>query len=168
MREISDETTLLRDAIQEVLAGATAPMTSQELYESDPVRSLGVDPNRVSRELKTLYELLVKPFPLKRVPNSQGRCMWAYFNPKVVKLAYTPAEPPRPAPEQGPVNDVKSAEPEFHFNPVEFLHPSPVASATEDVAEPKVPEPTSKVKSITVSVAGVSIKIDLDFFNTGG
>lgn len=165
MRELSDETTLLREAIGQTLAQATEPMTSGDVYDTPGVRSLGLSPDRVSRELKTMHSRVDKPFPLKRIPHGgPGKSKWAYFNPDVVKLAYTPAEPPRAAPSQGPVNDDKST-PAFEFNPVEFV--APVASPATDTAEPPTPQPGSTVKSITVTVAGISIKIDLDFHKNG-
>lgn len=162
MREMSDETSLLRDAIGEVLSRATAPMSSVEIYDDAAVRTLGITTYRVSRELKALYKRQKQVFPLKRIPHHTGKSKWAYFNPRVVKLAYTPAEPPREAPAQGPVNGVK---PEFTFDPIDFAPPA-VTAEIADQPEP-APEPRSTVKSITVSVSGISIKIDLDFHTIG-
>lgn len=149
---ISDETVLIRDAIKVALDTATEPLTSDEVARHPEVQSLGLPHDMVSRELKALYDKSKKAWPLLRIPSSKpGRNKWEYFNPRVVKLAHKEKAAP------APVNDVKSEPvpvPEFTFNPVEFV-PEPVAAP--DVS---VPVPAG-VKSVTLSVAGVTIKIEL-------
>lgn len=150
----SDRTVLLREAIKNVLDNATEPMTAVEINEKQEVFELGLGSTAVSMELSALYNVANKPWPIKRIPAEPGkRSKWVYFNPKVVKLAYK---------EKAPVNTVKSEDapavvspvPEFQFNPVEFV---PEAAAAPEV---NVPVPAG-VKSITLSVAGVTIKIEL-------
>lgn len=144
----SDESILLREVITEVLAGATEPLTNQEIHDDHRVRVLGLTADRVSRELSHMIRIAATKPKVSRVPSAKGLCKWAYFNPKVVKLAYAPSKPATPEPAAS-VNDVKSPAPEFHFDPVSFA-----------LAAPEVPAAPT-VKSITVTVAGITVKIDI-------
>lgn len=152
--KISDDTALLRLAIKEVLDQATEPLTSAQVASSPAVHWLGIG-ERTAIELANIYNMKAPPFRVKRIPSNVKGVKWQYFNPDVVKLAYTPAEPPREAPPQEPVNTVKPQE--FKFNPLDFLNPM-----AESAVETVKPAPRSTVKSITVTVEGITVKIDLD------
>lgn len=155
---IDDGTLLLRDAIRVVFAQASEPMTSTEVGDAPDVKELGLPLARVAIELSNMYTGKYKTFPIARIPAPSGsRCQWAYFNPEVVRLEYTPHVPKVRA---APVNDVKSAPAqEFLFDPVQMV----MDMAAPSVDEPETPAVTvpAGVKTITLTVAGVSIKIEI-------
>ncbi len=165
-KPISDDTAVLRLAIQQVLASAKAPMTSQQIAEHQEIVSLGLPDhrNKVAITLVNMYDLKKRGFRLCRVPTGQGRTKWEWYNPDVLPhLMFVPPKMP------APVNPVKSAPlnpvipPGFEFNPVDFAvaEPDPVPDAP--YSEPVVPvQVPVGVKSITLSVAGVTIKIELN------
>lgn len=152
--QMSEDTALLRIAIKDALDKATEPLSSAQVAQDPAVQQMGLG-ERTAIELANMYNMKAPPFPLKRIPSNVKGSRWQYFNPDVVQLAYTPAEPQRAAPPLPPVNGVKL--PEFAFNPVDFHPPAPA----EAVELPSPPADTV-VKSITVTVAGITVKIDLD------
>lgn len=157
MRQLTDETALLREAIKEALGNATEPMTSTQVADTPVVMELGLSSNRVSRELKAMHQKKKSSWPIKRIPSAApGHNTWEYFNPDVVKLVAR-APDRRQAADPAPVNGVNPP-PAFEFNPVEFEQAAVADAATGP--EVNVPVPPG-VKSITMTVAGVTIKIDL-------
>lgn len=154
MRPITDETILLRDAIKEVLDKANEPLSPDAIAEHSAVFGLGLPKARVSRELRAMYEVQKKPWPLLRIPSSSpGRSQWDYFNPNVVPLVARGPDR-RQEPDPMPVNSVNP--PAFEFNPVEFAAEPPAAPQGD--ASVAVP---AGVKSITLTVSGVTVRIEL-------
>lgn len=154
-RKQSDETTLVRMVIKEVLDTATEPMTAAAIAQHPAVVSMGVSRDKTSQELSAMYRLTTKkPFPLCRLPSSSNLAQYEYYNPDVVKLAVG-----RRATDDTAVNDVNTqpeAKPvqaaQFAFNPVEF-------QAEPANAAVSVP---AGVKSITLTIGGVNIRIELN------
>ena len=150
---ITDETILLREAIEQVLREAARPMTSVQIHEAAAVRELGVSVKRVSHALRELWMLRRKPFPLGRVDAPTVRPKWEYYHMDVCNpLAYRTRKPVE-------VNDVNSEpqvqEPEFQFNALELGE----NELTPPAAQVQVPP---GVKNITLSVGGVTIRIELN------
>lgn len=158
-RKPSDETELLRMAIQEALASATAPMSGAEVASCAPVANLGLDSHRVSHELSQLYKRRAKLFPLCRTYAAAGKATYEYYNPEVVKMELVPREERRTAPrredDQAALNAVNPAPSEFQFDPVSFAA-EPVPTSDANVSVP------AGVRSITLTVGGVVVRIELN------
>ena len=132
MRPLSEETALLRTAIEMVLTEANGrPMTANEVAEHYEVAALGADANTISKTLYVMHKN--RSHPIKRVPyTGPGVTRWAYFLPTEPEVVNGVNSGPAPA---DPTD--------FQFNPVEFTGE------------------TGAAKAITLSVAGVTIRIEL-------
>lgn len=161
----SDKTVLLREALRTVLDKATAPMNAAEVNSYSEISRLGTFPHETAIELAHLWARKKSLFPIARIAGPKG---YEYFNPEVVKLSY----PPLPKPGER-VNSVKPpippVRPEFEFNPVEFeAQASPahdpvdqVAETIDEPAEPANVVVPAGVKCITISVGGVTIRVEM-------
>lgn len=159
MSGLSDESTLLRLAITEVLAHATQPLTSVQIGEAHAVRSLGLDMgnDRMAKTMHLMFKVQRKHTPLARIRvYGKGQTRYGWYNPEVV----TPLESKHVeyAATDGPVNPIKSP-PEFKFNPLEFVG-GEAAALAEPPPAPAIKVPQG-VKCITLSVGSVAIKIEL-------
>lgn len=158
-RKLSDETALLRMAIQEALASAVAPMSGAEVASCAPVASLGLESTRVSHELAQLYKRRAKLFPICRTWAATGKATFEYYNPDVVRLAVAPREERRMSPRrEAPAAPVNGANSSFEFNPIAFGRDPDLAPEVPSAANVSLP---SGVKSITLTVGGVVVRIEL-------
>lgn len=154
---LTEDTTLLRIAIEEALTNAKAPMTAVEVSQHPDVASLGLTTGRVRAELRSLYVRKKKLFPIARIDHyGHGNTQFAYYHPGVVQPLATPDRPAK-------VNDVyPTPEPEkFEFNPVELEDLKPTTESAPLAAPEESKAVATEARRITLEVAGVTIRIEL-------
>jgi hypothetical protein len=163
-RKLSDRFANIRAALELVFESATVPLTAGAIAEHSIMATEGFTASEVSSALSRLLKLDHPPFPLNRILVGVGNNRWAWYNPSVIpQLEDKPRTPP-PPPDGATVVKEWSATgstitqaappppPDFKFDPLPF---------SREQAQPTVDVPPG-VKSITVSVGKVSIRIELD------
>lgn len=143
---MSDETVLLREAIRQVLSRATEPLYTDQIHSSHAVSSLGLAPERTTAELMVMFR--AKHERVDRIRSPNGRCLWAYFDPRVcTPLERQPRKPVVVAP----------AADKLEFNPIE-ADELDLGGPIPPSANVQVPP---GVKAIAISIGGVSLRIEL-------
>lgn len=179
-RQASDTTIALRAAIKSVLDNAPGPLAAAEICAHPAVEAIGVSRADATLCVSHLFLLKSRGFPMMRAPIGGNK--FVYFNPEVVTpndvvMAKAEERPPLGASShpvnaasQAPAGPMKSGD--FQFNPIHLeteLTPAPAKRKTKaeaDAVAPPVAVPApvhvpAGVKCITLTVAGVSIKIEL-------
>lgn len=148
--KLQDETILLREAIEQVLARAANPMTSVQISEAYEVNSLGLGTRRVTGALGELYKRKRKLFPLARVATASGHTQWEYYNPTVCPdpLAVAKA-PPKPPIELTGLTEPPVRPPAMEFKGIPDVDPEPSINLPPEV------------QAVTISVGSITIRIDL-------
>ena len=156
-RTLKDETRVLREAITQVLMRATRPMTSSELASAAEVAATGIPKHKAALCVAHMYRLK-SGLVLHRIDNDvPGK----YYVPSILPdklLKGVPFSEEGTKRVAAPVNPVKSgpAAKVFEFDADKFeLQAVPAANVDVPVQVP------AGVKCITLSVGGVSIKIEL-------
>lgn len=128
----------LRKLLWDVLRLSDRPLSAVEVAQRPEVVAAGVDTSLVSTCLSQMYRR--KKYNIGRLPSVQAHTQWEYFirraaEPRVNAVYSEPAE--EPAPQD---ND-------FQFDPIELGE--------------AVVTPAEGAKAITLTVAGVTIRIEL-------
>lgn len=156
-RVASGETRILRAAITKVLMRATAPMPADEIARSPEVAATGLPRHKASLCVAHMYRLKNTGPTLHRIEFDDTRPA-KYYLPGVLSAslmggkAFDDGKSMATRKKPAPVNNVKPEPQEFTFNPVELEAATPI-----DVPVSVPPG----VKCITLTVGGVSIKIEL-------
>lgn len=169
-------TAILREAIEEVLLSASAPLTAMEIAQAPSVAALGVSEQNVQSALYTMHQNPhLCAFKMVRVQASRGdtSAWWEYYNPDVLTTLPKRSDAPRatrrkkPARRRADRASLPAAQPgEFKFNPEEFLQDIPESARqvgpfpVEPGSAPVAPE--RKPRAMSISVGGVTVRIEME------
>lgn len=158
-RDIKERTQLVRMAIADILREAVKPLAGEDMEKHQAARCIEANGRELAARARELCALKAPPFPIDSVLLTPGKR--GFFDPTRVAVDRTAGakrrKPRRRKPE--PSKIVATSESDFTFNPIPAAW-DPDGMPEERPAQPTVQLPAN-AKSISLSVGGVTIRIEL-------
>lgn len=144
---ITERTQLVRMAIADILREATTPQTGEDMARHQAATCIEANARELAARARELCGLKAPPFPIDSVLVTPGKR--GFFDPTRVAVDRTAGAKRKKVRRKNPVTPVATPETDFTFNPIEL-----------EEREPAVQLPAN-AKSISLTVGGVSIRIEL-------